>query len=341
VVVAAGCSARARQEPSPSARIELTIDFGPAGRPPLSAEVELAGEGTSIDAARALTSVEQDWLCCSKDDVWSIGAVGPDPRLDRYWFWSVNGRAGPTAPAEHRLEPGDRLEWRYSGYEARAQESSCAVDPAVRVISLLPAATGIVVAVGGEGMLVGLSHLCPQPEGRELPRVLSASIDSSAWDMAAIDRAVRASSASGAPLYRLDEELVAQLEPTLVLSQGLCAVCAATPEVLQPVMARSHGPCAELLVLSPRSLADVAGNLRAVGEAIGRLGAGRVAARACERRIEAVRALEPPSPRPRVAVVEWFEPLWVSGEWSAEMIVVAGESASQARRSRIAGCREP
>jgi iron complex transport system substrate-binding protein len=77
-------------------------------------------------------------------------------------------------------------------------------------------------------------------------------------------------------------------------------------------------------VLSPRSLADVAEDVRRVGAALGRVGAGRVAARLFERRIEAVRALPARDPRPRVAVIEWFDPPWVSGEWIAEMVVVAG-----------------
>ena len=64
-----------------------------------------------------------------------------------------------------------------------------------RVISLLPAATEIALCVGGESALVGLSHLCAQPAGRELPRVLSTPVDSERWSMAEIDRYVRDASA--------------------------------------------------------------------------------------------------------------------------------------------------
>ncbi len=325
--VAASCTTPVRQvtaKPAPN-HIEVAIDFGPAELPPLSGEIALASQSTPIDAARALTSLEQDWLCCSKEDVWSIGGVGPDPRLDRYWFWRVNGRAGPTAPAAYHLEPGDRVEWIYAGHDAPAKEvQSQMLNGSPRVISLLPAATEIVDAVGGEAMLVGLTHLCPQPPGRDVPRVLTTSIDSDVWDMASIDRAVRESALTRVSPYRLDEELIQSLDPTLVISQGLCPVCAATPETVDPAIAGAHGQCPKLLVLSPHSLADVAENIREVGEAIGRLGAGRVAARAFERRIEHVRALPPPLPRPRVLVIEWFEPLWLSGEWIAEMVVAAG-----------------
>ncbi len=307
-------------------RVQVAIDFGPAGRSRLAADVTLPRGSTPVDAGRALAPVVQDWLCCAKDDVWSIGGVDPDPRLDRYWFWRVDGQAGPTAPVACQLEDGDRVEWIYRDYDAGVTSASAEGQRAEpRVISLLPAATEIVRAVGGESFLVGISHLCTQPEGQDLPRVLSTTVDSEA-DMTRIAAAVREHVATKKPLYELDQALSRQLAPTLVISQGLCPVCAATLETAAPLRAEGHGhaACPELLVLSPRSLADVEENIRQVGAAIGRVGAGRVAARALARRIEEVRALPASSPRPRVAVLEWFEPLWLSGEWIAEMVEVAG-----------------
>ena len=196
--------------------------------------------------------------------------------------------------------------------------------PAARVLSLLPAATEIALALGAESALVGLSHLCAQPPGRELPRVLSTPVDSESWSMGQIDRFVREASAQKRPLYALDEAQIRQLAPTLVLSQGLCPVCAATPETVAPALAAPGAACAELLVLSPHSLADVAANIREVGRALARAEAGEQLARAFEARLERVRAAPRPEPRPRVAVLEWFEPLWASGEWAAEMVAAAG-----------------
>jgi iron complex transport system substrate-binding protein len=306
------------QSPPPAqVRVVATIDFGPIERPALRRELALERGSTAVDAARALAEVEQDWLCCSKDDVWSIGGVGPDARRDRYWSWTLGGRGGPALPAKYALEDGDEIGWKYGG-------SMKAVRLEERVVSLLPAATEIVIAVGGESALVGLSHLCPQPEGRELPRVLSTPIDSERWSMGEIDARVREASAKRESLYALDEELVRELAPTLVLSQGLCPVCAATPETVEGALGKHGETCAKLLVLSPHSLADVARDIREVGAAIGRKNAALVAARDFERRFEKLRALPEPSRRPRVAVIEWFEPLWVSGEWIAEMVEAAG-----------------
>jgi iron complex transport system substrate-binding protein len=297
-------------------RVELHLDFGGV-KPAATRTVEVARGATVVDVTRAAFHVDQDWLCCSVDDVWAIDGVGPDARLDRYWFWTLNGKGGPNLPAKHTVEGGETIGWKYGAGKVPDKLEA-------RVVSLLPAATEIVIAVGAERTLVGLSHLCKPPPGAELPRVMGTSIDSDNWSMRRIDDELKLALKSGEKLYSLDEERIRELKPTHVLSQGLCPVCAVTPEQVEPALAKHGESCAKLVVLSPHSLADIAQNVRDVGDALGRKSAGQIAARAFEKRFEALRALPAPSPRPRVAVIEWFDPLWVSGEWIAEMVEVAG-----------------
>ncbi len=294
-------------------RVEVTLDFGPE-RPARTEVVQVPTGATVVDATRALAPVEQDWLCCSDDDVWSIDGVGPDPRFDRYWAWTLDGRGGPDLPARYKLQDGARIGWRYSAPKLPEKVDA-------RIVSLLPAATDIVLALGGDAGLVGLSHLCVQPPHRSVPRVMSTSLDSDSADMREIDAAVRRAVADGTALYTLDEDTIQAAKPTVVFSQGLCPVCAVTPETVE---ASLPPECAKLVVLTPRSLADIAANIREVGEAIGRPHAGRIAARLFERRLEHLRRAPAPSVRPRVVVLEWFEPLWVSGEWIAELVALAG-----------------
>ncbi len=295
-------------------RVSLRIDFGPAGQSAIEREVRVPLGSNLVEATRRVALVEQDWLCCSKDDVWSIGGVGPDTRLDRYWMWKKDGSLGPNFPVKHVLSDGERIEWVYSG-------GIKPVKLEARAVSLLPAATEIAIAIGAENALVGLSHLCAQPAGRELPRVMSTSVDSDAWSMGRIDAYLREAVQRGETLYALDEERIRALAPTLVMSQGLCPVCAATPQDVERSLGKQK--CAELLVLTPRSLADVAQNIRDVGVALGRSSAATIAARDFERRFEMLRA-RPHATKLRVLVLEWFEPLWVSGEWIAEMVEAAG-----------------
>ncbi len=204
-------------------RVSLRIDFGPAGQSAIEREVRVPLGSNLVEATRRVALVEQDWLCCSKDDVWSIGGVGPDTRLDRYWMWKKDGSLGPNFPVKHVLSDGERIEWVYSG-------GIKPVKLEARAVSLLPAATEIAIAIGAENALVGLSHLCAQPAGRELPRVMSTSVDSDAWSMGRIDAYLREAVQRGETLYALDEERIRALAPTLVMSQGLCPVCAATPQ---------------------------------------------------------------------------------------------------------------
>jgi iron complex transport system substrate-binding protein len=319
---AAACIALAIGSPATAQQVQVTvtIDFGGA-RPPQRHEVTVAKGADVVAVTRAAVPVDQDWLCCSPQDVWAIDGVGPDPRLDRYWSWTLDGRGGPDLPARYRIGGGEAIGWRY-GKGAVPEELT------TRIVSLLPAATEIALAVGGERALVALSHLCRQPDGRELPRVLRTAIDAEAWSMRRIDDELRVAGQRGAAVYTLDEERIGALRPTHVFSQGLCPVCAVTPEQVAPTLAaappQGDGARAQLVVLSPHSLADIGKDIQTVGDAIGRGNAAKVAVRAFERRLAALRALPPLPKRPRVAVVEWFEPLWVSGEWIAELVDLAG-----------------
>jgi len=307
------------QQPAtaPLVEVDLQIDFG-GDKPPLQRKVAVPRGASVVAVTRAAVAVEQDWLCCSADDVWAIDGVGPDTRLDRYWSWQLDGQPGPDLPARFTIAGGEKIAW---------QLSAGALPPAgpARIVSLLPAATEIVLALGGDRSLVGLSHLCRQPPGRQLPRLLQCGIDSEAWSMARIDAELRQAVERKEVIYRLDEAGIAALLPTHVFSQGLCPVCAVTPEQAAAALAGSDTErCAKLVELSPRSLAGIAADIVTVGEVLGRGAAGKIAARSFERRIEAVRALPALPRRPRVAVLEWFAPLWASGEWIAEMVEVAG-----------------
>lgn len=307
----------ARPTPLESVRVTLAIDFGRAERPRIEREIEIAAGSNVVDVTRAVAPVEQDRLCCSPEDVWSIDGIGPDVRHHAYWSWKLDGRSGPNFPAKYVVADGDRIEWIYGGSN-RVQPSKH------RVVSLLPAATDMVIAIGGETDLVGVCHLSAQPEGRSVPRVVSTPLDSDSLSMRAIDAAVREASAARESLYRLDDAGISALRPTVVLSQGVCPVCAVPAEQAEALASDESGRCASLVVLTPRTLADVAADIRRVGGALDRKNDAEVAARDFERRIEKVQRSVAGSLRPKIAVIEWFDPLWVSGEWIAEMVEVAG-----------------
>lgn len=195
----------------------------------------------------------------------------------------------------------------------------------MRVVSLLPSATEIVAALGGMEHLVGVTHCCdypPQVDSRV--RVTRTAIDADAAP-GVVDAQVREITASGAPLYTLEEERIRALKPALILTQALCEVCAVMETDVRAVAARLQ-PVPQVITLSATSLDGVLEDIVAVGTAMGLADEAAefvAGARMRMRRVhETLRAAK--APRPRVAVIEWGDPIYAAGHWVPEMVKRAG-----------------
>lgn len=195
----------------------------------------------------------------------------------------------------------------------------------MRVISLLPSATEIVATLGGMEHLVGVTHCCdypPQVDSRV--RVTRTAIDADAAP-GVVDAQVREITASGAPLYTLEEERIAALRPNLILTQALCEVCAVMETDVQAVAARLT-PAPQVLTLAATTLDGVLDDISSVGEAMG-LGdeaeefviGAKMRMRSVHETLKTAKA-----PRPRVAVIEWGDPIYAAGHWVPEMVKRAG-----------------
>lgn len=195
----------------------------------------------------------------------------------------------------------------------------------MRVVSLLPSATEIVAALGAMEHLVGVTHCCdypPQVDSRL--RVTRTAIDADAAP-GEVDAQVRAITASGAPLYTLDEAGISALKPDLILTQALCEVCAVMETDVQAVAARLQPP-PRVITLAATSLDGVLDDIAAVGAALGipdEAAEFVSGARQRMRRVhETLKAAQ--APRPRVAVIEWGDPIYAAGHWVPEMVKRAG-----------------
>ena len=196
----------------------------------------------------------------------------------------------------------------------------------MRVVSLLPSATELLDAVTGDdlpSMLVGRSHECDAPAGiAQVPVLTRARTHGGA--SAAIDAEVSASLASGGSLYELDERLLAELAPDVILTQSLCDVCSIDLRTVERVAAGL--PKKPVVVnLDPKSVFDVFDDLLRVGEAVGRGGAAERAMVALRARYwTAVDFVNPYVPGPEVLFLEWTDPPFCGGHWTPALIEAAG-----------------
>jgi iron complex transport system substrate-binding protein len=214
-----------------------------------------------------------------------------------------------------------------AGLSAGVLESAPGARAAVRprVISLLPSGTEIVAALGAIDSLVGVTHECDYPPAvAALPRVTASVVDSAA-SSAEIDAQVRALYSSGVPLFSIEANDLVRLAPTLILTQTLCDVCAVTDGDVRSV-ASVLDVAPQILPLTGRTLSGVWEDIRAVGAALGVGEAASQLISEIEARFQRVheRLKAERAPRPRVAVIEWLEPLYVAGHWTPELVRRAG-----------------
>lgn len=201
---------------------------------------------------------------------------------------------------------------------------------AERIVSLLPSATEIVCALGLEARLVGISHSCDYPPSiRDRPRLSRPRANLDGLSSGGIDEAIRAALRDHGSVYEIDVAAIRALEPDLILTQGICDVCAVPRS---QVIDSSLG--AQIVTLDAHDLAAITASIHDVGSATG---AGAQAERLVAEmahRIEAVRERVAGRPRPRVLALEWLDPPYVPGHWVPELVDLAGGEllAGTARR---------
>ena len=194
----------------------------------------------------------------------------------------------------------------------------------MRLVSLLPSATEIVYALGLGDQLVGVTSECDEPPSARVDKtVVVGGLDTRGMAPRQIDEYVHGRLAADGNLYTLHEQALAELQPDLILTQDLCAVCALPSGQVEAALGYL-GCHARVLTLDPRTLEQVLGSILAVGQATavadraGRLVAG------LRTRLAAVASRVAGRPRPKVAVVEWVDPPFTAGHWVPDLVTAAG-----------------
>lgn len=193
----------------------------------------------------------------------------------------------------------------------------------MRIVSLVPHATELLFALGLGPQVVAVTHECDHPlAALELPRV-TRDVLPGGLSAGEIDAAVRERTLEGDAIYELDREALAALEPELIVTQALCPVCAVSYEEVAE-LARGLPSRPRVIALDPKTLEETLGDVGTVAEATGHGNQGATLVRDAEQRIKRITEVVDGQPRPRVAALEWLDPLYAAGHWTPQLIELAG-----------------
>jgi iron complex transport system substrate-binding protein len=193
----------------------------------------------------------------------------------------------------------------------------------MRIVSLVPHATELLFALGLGADVVGVTHECDfPPAAAALPQV-TRDVLPAGLSAGEIDVAVRERTLEGEAIYALDRERLAALEPELIVTQALCPVCAVSYEEVA-VFAESLPSRPQVIALDPKTLGETLGDVRTIAQATGRRDAGVELVADAAARIDRVKLAVRGRRRPRVAALEWLDPVYVAGHWTPQLIELAG-----------------
>ncbi len=193
----------------------------------------------------------------------------------------------------------------------------------MRIASLVPSATEMLLAIGLGDSVVAVTHECDYPpEAASLPQ-LTRTVVPAGLGAREIDQAVKRIVADGMRLYELDSERLAVLAPELIVAQQICEVCAVSYEDVLDLAARIPSR-PRVLSQDPSRLSDLLDDVTRLGEAAGVAADASLLRRRLEERLARVADAVAGRDRRRVLALEWLDPPFAAGQWVPEMVEAAG-----------------
>jgi iron complex transport system substrate-binding protein len=193
----------------------------------------------------------------------------------------------------------------------------------MRIVSLVPHATELLFALGLGDQVVGVTHECDYPpEAQERPRI-TRDVLPAGLSAGEIDAAVRERTEKGEAIYVLDEDTLADLEPDLIVTQELCPVCAVSYDEVQAV-AKKLDPCPEVIALDPKTFGETMGDIRTLAQATRARDAALDLVSRQRARVDKVKVAVKGVAKRSVVAIEWFDPVFVAGHWTPQLIALAG-----------------
>jgi iron complex transport system substrate-binding protein len=193
----------------------------------------------------------------------------------------------------------------------------------MRIASLVPSATEMLFALGLGDSVVAVTHECDYPPAAEGLPNLTTSVVPEGLSAAEIDSAVRERTSRGEVLYELDTDVLRELEVDLIVTQAVCEVCAVSFDEVRAI-AEELPTTPQVISLDPSTIGEVMADVPRLAEAAGQPEAGEALVDDAGRRLDAVKDAVDGAARPRVAALEWLDPVYVGGHWVPQMVELAG-----------------
>ena len=208
----------------------------------------------------------------------------------------------------------------------------------------MPSATEILYEIGLGSQIVGVTHECNYPEAaKSKPRVINSSFDASTMCSKEIDDKIVELFSNGKDIYIVNDEILKELKPDLIVAQGICEVCSPfTKEIHRAISILEYNP--KVIVLDPRNISNILDNVSQIAKNVGKIKEGENLVRFLEakiNRIKKISELNNKKDLPKILCLEWLDPFFTAGHWVPEMVEIAGginglsKSNEQSRRASI------
>ena len=214
-----------------------------------------------------------------------------------------------------------------------------------KIVSFLPSATEILYELGAGNMVVGVTHECNYPEAvKSKPRLINSSFDSSTMSSKEIDNKIVELFNNGKDIYIINDRILKELKPDLIVAQGICEVCSPfSKEIKRAISILGYNP--KVIILDPHNITDILDNINEIAINIGKIKEGKNLVRLLEEKIYRIKKISESKINkidlPKILCLEWIDPFFTAGHWVPEMVEIAGginglsKSKEQSRRTSL------
>ncbi len=215
----------------------------------------------------------------------------------------------------------------------------------IRIVSFLPSATEILYEIGAGNQVIGVTHECSYPEAaKSKPRVINSSFDASTMSSKEIDDKIVTLFGNGKDIYIVNDNLLKELRPDIIIAQGICEVCSPfTKEIKRAISILGYNP--KVIILDPSDVSDILANILEISKSVRKIKEARKVIKSLEGKINKIKKVTElkykDKDQPKVLCLEWLDPFFTAGHWVPEMVEIAGgingisKSKEQSRRTSI------